>query len=582
MLNPTLTFGEALDVPAARTVLASYLPNFTSSSSVALLRELPVSLFVYAVPALRDEPERRERFWAELDHAMDNGPSVCRVDATSTSNAPMHTAVHASATWTATTSPARWDLLEISLTGPAHGNPFRDVDLSAEFTCGDRSWVAGGFYDGDGIYRVRVLAELAGTWAFRTRSNEPSLDGIRGEVHVSDARPGAHGPVRVDGFHFRYADGRRYRPMGTTAYAWTHQSDEMQQQTLDTLARGRFTKLRMCLFPKHYLYNQDEPRRFPFLTRPDGSIDIERFDLEYFRRLDTQIEALAALGLQADIILFHPYDRWGFADLGPDVDDRWVRYVVHRFAGYANVWWSMANEYDLMTKTEEDWDRLGRLVSSEDPHHHLISIHNGFDFFDHGRDWVTHASIQGSEVESVGAWRERWGKPVVVDECSYEGDLEYTWGCITGEEMVRRLWEGAVRGGYIGHGETYFNDRHRLWWSRGGELVGTSHQRFGFLDDIAAAAPDGILEPVQSGFDAQWAGSQDRYLVAYFGVYRPREKHVLLPPGDWVIDVLDTWNCTVDRLPGTHVDFALVPLPSRSYMAVRVTRLHEERDAERN
>ena len=46
--------------------------------------------------------------------------------------------------------PTRWGLLEIALQGPDVGNPFVDVELSAEFRCGDRSWTVGGFYDGEG------------------------------------------------------------------------------------------------------------------------------------------------------------------------------------------------------------------------------------------------------------------------------------------------------------------------------------------------------------------------------------------------------------------------------------------------
>ncbi len=81
---------------------------------------------------------------------------------------------------------------------------------------------------------------------------------------MGPAAPDAHGPVRVDGFHFAYADGTRYRPWGTTAYAWNHQDESLQKATLDTLAATPFTKLRMCLFPKHFVYNTDEPERFPF------------------------------------------------------------------------------------------------------------------------------------------------------------------------------------------------------------------------------------------------------------------------------------------------------------------------------
>ena len=67
----------------------------------------------------------------------------------------------------------------------------------------------------------------------------------------------------------------------------------------------------------------------------------------------------------ADLILFHPYDgvpleasegHWGFDCLGghdplrygPANDEHYLRYAVARLASFSNVWWSLANEWDLI------------------------------------------------------------------------------------------------------------------------------------------------------------------------------------------------------------------------------------------
>ncbi|HKT56289.1 MAG TPA: DUF5605 domain-containing protein [Microbacterium sp.] len=39
------------------------------------------------------------------------------------------------------------------------------------------------------------------------------------------------------------------------------------------------------------------------------------------------------------------------------------------------------------------------------------------------------------------------------------------------------------------------------------------------------------------------------------------------------MDVIDTWNMTVDRLPGTHAGTVRVELPGRPYMAVRAVQV---------
>ncbi len=127
-------------------------------------------------------------------------------------------------------------------------------------------------------------------------------------------------------------------------------------------------------------------------------------------------------------------------------DDLYLRYTIARLAAYRNVWWSLANEFDLMeTKTLADWNRFFRIVQEEDPYQHLRSIHNCRGFYDHTRPWVTHVSVQHQDLSRVTEWHDLYGKPVIVDECSYEGNIHHDWGNITAMEMVYRFWEGMVR-----------------------------------------------------------------------------------------------------------------------------------------
>ena len=201
-----------------------------------------------------------------------------------------------------------------------------------------------------------------------------------------------------------------------------------------------------------------------------------------------------------------------------ETDDRYLRYVVARLAAYRNVWWSMANEFDLMeAKDMADWDRFFRIVQESDPYQHLRSVHNCRGFYDHTKPWVTHCSIQHSDLEQVREWRETYGKPVVVDECCYEGNIQNRWGNISAREMVHRFWQGTVGGGYVGHGETYLHPEDILWWSKGGVLHGESPARIAFLRDVLEDSPPAGLEPVnQVG-----ASKGTDYYLYYFGVAQP-------------------------------------------------------------
>ena len=91
----------------------------------------------------------------------------------------------------------QWNLFEASFNGPTNGNPFVDVDFSATFQQGDKAITVAGFYDGDGIYRVRFMPESTGGWTYRTHSNRPELDGQTGALTVTVPSAENHGPVQV-------------------------------------------------------------------------------------------------------------------------------------------------------------------------------------------------------------------------------------------------------------------------------------------------------------------------------------------------------------------------------------------------
>lgn len=476
-------------------------------------------------------------------------------------------------------SVAKWDRIELEFRGPAPGNPYVDVELSAEFISDGQTLHVIGFYDGEDVYRVRFMPETLGTWTFRTSSNLSWLDALEGSFECTPAKEGNHGPVRVrDTFHFAYSDLTPYLPIGTTCYAWTHQEHEMEERTLRSLKASPFNKIRMCVFPKSYLFNHNEPSLEAFERQEDGTWDTERFNPQFFRHLESRIDDLAEVGIQADLILFHPYDRWGYAKMDADTDDRYLRYIVARLASFHNVWWSLANEYDLMQdKSLDDWERFAHNVTNQDPYGHLISNHNCMAFYDYSKPWVTHCSIQRVDVyktsEATNEWREKWNKPIVIDECAYEGDIDQGWGNITGEEMVRRFWEGAMRGGYVGHGETYLNDEEVLWWSKGGELHGSSPDRIAFLRQLLEEAPGAKLDPLPSEWDVPRAGVESEYLLFYFGFNRPRYREFHLVPGTkFRVDLIDTWNMTIQRLDGVYEGTFRIDLPGQQYIAVRMVR----------
>lgn len=467
----------------------------------------------------------------------------------------------------------RWGVFEVSLQGPSSPHPFVNVRLGARFRYRNRVVDVDGFYDGESTYRVRFMPDEIGEWSYVTSSNVAALDARAGAFTVIAPSPSNHGAVRVRyATHFGYDDGTPYIPMGTTAYAWTHQGDELEEQTLQTLRSGPFNKIRMCLFPKSYTYNSNEPVYYPFERDAGGKNDFARFNPAFFQHLEKRIRDLQNLGIEADLILFHPYDRWGYNAMEPEVNDRYLRYTVSRLAAYRNVWWSIANEWDLVkTKNVTDWDRFFRILQESDPYQHLRSIHHSVVLYDHAKPWVTHVSLQGSDLEKAREYVAAYRKPVIYDECKYEGNIPQRWGNISAQELVRRFWLGTVSGAYVGHGETYLDPKNILWWSRGGLLKGDSPKRIAFLRSILEAGPAEGLNSTSSYYLG--AGQEGRYYLFYFDVNQPAEYEFDLAKGpQYRADIIDPWEMTITAVPGTFSGKFKMKLPGKPYLAVRFER----------
>lgn len=511
------------------------------------------------------------------------------------------------------TAPAqvpKWGIFELVLEGPSTGNPYLAIELDAEFrfhgNSNSTSIRVPGFYDGNGVYRVRFMPDREGEFTYITRSSAETLDGKTGTFKATEAERRSHGPVRVrNQFHFAYADGKPYFPFGTTCYAWTHQPLILQDETLASLSRAGFNKVRMCVFPKDYPFNQNEPLHWIFEPGSGGRADFDRPNPVAFRHFETQIAKLQLLGIQSDVIVFHPYDRWGYSNMTAQQDYRYIRYLAARLSAFQNVWWSLANEFDFLlnTKPMELWDRYFELFAEYDPYGHLRSIHNG-DLcmnYNHSKPLVTHVCIQNWDVKRTPEWRAQYGKPVIDDEPEYEGNIYPAWGNITAQELVHRFWITVVRGGYAGHGETYSHPEDIIWWAKGGKLYGEAWKRIAFLRSIIEADVVNGLTPMGDHDSWPWSrisGAIDGNVrFIYFGEHQPGQWTTGLPTkpgGKYDVDVIDTWEMTVTKAklippiiphPTRHGSVVRggkpdavfgVELPGRPYLCVRVRNVEQQ------
>lgn len=506
----------------------------------------------------------------------------------------------------------QFEMCELIFKGPMLTEHYADIDLTATISHADAAVTVKGFYAGNGVYKIRFLPKTTGIYAYEVRG----CISASGTVEVMTGQN--HGMVVTKEQHFSYEDGTVYHPFGTTVYAFAHQEEKLVEETFRTLSENPFNKIRLCVFPKDYDYNKNEPEYYPFEKQSDGTWDVNRPCFAFWDKFEEKMCRLSRMGIQVDLILFHPYDRWGFIQLSMEDSIIYLDYLLRRFAAYPFFWWSLANEYDLCCqyKTKENFEVFEQFVAEHDPYHHLLSNHNCFAPWDFSRPNITHVCYQTKSLHHVADWYVQYKKPVMVDECCYEGNLPQLWGCITAREMVSRFWTVVVSGGYCTHGETYLNPEETedavVWWSKGGHLIGESPKRIAFLKEFVYSLP-GFIEPVESsnarlmqissaeaektlsylpkemaalaksvgamntvekeGFLAgEYVASgkvEDMVYLTYINNYCPIQYPIHLPQEhSYTIEVIDIWEMTRNKVLTNVNGNVMVPLPGKQQVVI--------------
>lgn len=534
-----------------------------------------------------------------------------------------------------------YEMYELSIEGNPSDEPDSYVNAWADITSEGKTWRINGFFDGYDTNKIkfRFLPESIGKYTYEIYRKGVSVS--KGDFEIEKNHPNRHGVIRADGTHLVYSDGTKAPIFGTTVYALAHQDKEILEETFKSLEGGAFNKVRMCLFPKHYEYNKNEPEHLAFyrdenaddihfndtLGKPRSvkPFDTNRPDFEFWHDFEAIIQRLDEMGIQVDLILFHPYDRWGHSHMGQEKNLRYIDYAIRRLAAFPNIWWSLANEYDLFYDWNiEMWHEIDEYLGKNDPFRHMISNHNCFAMYDYSRKYVTHASVQARAMHLVSPLQKRFGKPVLYDEVCYEGNLKETWGSISGKEMVNRFWKATVTGGFCTHGEVILDDdiitaeqqdNAVLWWAKGGKLKGESPDRIKFLREFTESLP-APLDPYDIGlnsiflavgderreviskypegfqhfaksiipmdmeqsyyhaaWDAEYAGHiDDKVFLFYYDTNCCARVRPSLPEGKtYSMEIIDAWNMTRTKACEGFKNGDELKMPGREYMAVLAT-----------
>jgi len=463
---------------------------------------------------------------------------------------------------------ARFDVVELRFAGPeVDVDAAADIELSVALRHDASGMVVTvpGFFDGDGdggalgrVFAVRFAPDRVGRWTIaETRANQRELAGQRigdGFECVASEHPGRW---VADGPTYRRSDGSRPWIAGNTHYTFLSRRDDRGEIVGDPLddvrANARFyKKLRFSLFGDRY----PDPELKPFLDRDgrpsDDGRNSRRPNPRWFReRVDPVVAAAQRVDLICDLILCGPDAVGSRSTLLGDVRP-WLRYVAARYGAYPNVWFCLANEWDIK---EPSYDAAtirahGDALRAWLPLGTPLSVHGKPPRWDSALsgDWNDHVIIQlksktlGEAADAIA--RERaFGKPVLNDENAYQGAGD---GFSLGD-VVEGALGTFLGGGYPTTGEKHGRKHGQYFWGGFDAREHDASERLLFLREyvdrhiaFAELAPSALEGTPFAAFPATCrllARRGDEYVLGSTAAHGPLS--IALEPGVWRVRQVD-------------------------------------------
>jgi PelA/Pel-15E family pectate lyase len=374
----------------------------------------------------------------------------------------------------------RWQPHDFSfVTKTAIDRPFH-LSFAAKVTRPDgSSFTQPGFYDGEGVWKIRVSGTMDGTWSLETVCDEPTLNQQQAQFRcIPNANPLLHGALQIDPLHprhFRFEDGTRFYMLAYECdWLWALDTADPEIRTierfLDRLVASGFNYVILNTYAHDTSWcpgkwsNDDygPPPIYPWAGSNDQP-DHSRLNVDYWKHYDRVIAALHRRGMIAHLFLKVYNKKVKWPDRGSNNDEMYFRSLVARYSAYSNIVWDFSKE----AHNEKDWEyKRSRieLVRSEDAYHRLITHHDDNGAYDAGAfDQLVdfRCDQQHSKLrQTLLAQREKREWPIANVEFGYEqgtqGPDDKTYRVAQSpEEFVARAWEVAMTGSYTAYYYTY-------------------------------------------------------------------------------------------------------------------------------
>ncbi|MHC4460275.1 MAG: apiosidase-like domain-containing protein [Planctomycetota bacterium] len=318
-----------------------------------------------------------------------------------------------------------WQKVEITLQAEkSYENPYKEVEVWVDLKGPAFEKRCYGFWDGDNVFRVRVLAAAPSRWRWKSGSNQQDLglNGRKGEFTAKvwseaekAANPCRRGMVRAsaNGHAFEYGDGRPFFLLGdtwwsTTTFRYRWYDDDKQRSIGPDAGFKDFVKFRrkqgfnciamIAAFPNWAnddkpaslkmsdgtvlrsawkqagtesakdMHDEDGNRAFLFPGKVPGYEkyfpDIDQINPKYFRNMDRKIDYLNSQG-------FVPFIEVSRRDIGqawkkhydwPASYTRYIQYVWSRYQANICLFSPIHLDWTGATIPPEQWNLAANRV----------------------------------------------------------------------------------------------------------------------------------------------------------------------------------------------------------------------------
>ena len=333
---------------------------------------------------------------------------------------------------------------ELTFEVSAAANPYTSVQLEAEFKSPKfKTFLMPAFWAGGNRMIVRFTPTESGQWDYRLTSSVSALSGKTGSfTAAASSAPGF--VVAANVHHWATENKQPHLWMGWTADQLSFSDDAGFTLGLDTTVSHKFTHLR-CLI----LGGTGEYRA------PDQP------NLEYFDKLDRRFRQIHDRGLTADLLLAP--DPEYLRRLFPDwqARERFVRYVVARYAAL-NITWQGFAEWEDAAEGRALLKELGLSLKKLDPYQHPRSSGAKFTSSPLLADgWMTYV-VEGSTDPQIGSIEHQLYQVPFVGTT----DAPHLWSTTmegsypqlrAGGEDVAKIWFGLIEDTRHWELEPYFD-----------------------------------------------------------------------------------------------------------------------------